>query len=235
MRFKRSVKTVLGCGLFCFLLSGCIGPMGPSMMVSPPKVEMPETQQLKPVKEEGSLWSSVAITSFFSDVKARQVGDTVTISIVESATASKNASTKTGRGSGLEASYSGIFDSMTAGMSINGQGIGTGHKIDFKNNFDGSGATTNSSSMNAFITARVIQVLPNGNLVIRGTRQVRVNNENQWIFIQGVIRPEDVSSTNVILSTYVADARIELNGQGPVSDKQVPGWLARALDWAWPF
>ncbi len=235
MGFIQWMKTVLGWGFLWFLLQGCAGPLGPSMMVSPPKVEMPEMVQPRPVREEGSLWSSVTAASFFSDVKARQVGDTITISIVESARASKNASTKTGRASGLEASYSGILDSMTAGMSINGQKIGTEHKVDFKNNFDGSGATTNSSSMNAFITARVMQVHPNGNMVIRGTRQVRINNENQWIFIQGVIRPEDVSSTNVVLSTFIADARIELNGQGAVSDKQVPGWLARAIDWAWPF
>ena len=185
--------------------------------------------------EEGSLWSSVAVPSFFSDVKARQVGDTVTISIVESATASKNASTKTARASGLEASYSGILDSVTSGLSINGQKIGTDHKVDFSNNFDGSGATTRSSSMTAVITARVVQVLSNRNLVIRGVRQVRVNNENQWIYIQGVIRPEDISSSNVILSTSVAEAVIELSGHGPVSDKQRPGWLAQALDWAWPF
>jgi len=198
-------------------------------------MEMPPDIRHKPLTEEGSLWSPVTPASYFSDLKARQVGDTVTISIVESATASKNAATKTGRASGLEASYSGILDSMTAGMSINGQKIGTDHKVNFSNNFDGSGATTNSSSMNAFITARVMQVLSNGNMVIRGTRQVRINNENQWIFIQGVVRPEDVSSTNVVLSTCIADARIELNGQGAVSDKQVPGWLARTLDWAWPF
>ena len=177
----------------------------------------------------------MAAASYFSDVKARQVGDTITISIVESATASKNASTKTGRDIGSRSSYSGILDSMTAGMSINGQKIGTDHTVNFSNNFDGSGATTNSSSMNAFITARVMQVLPNGNWSYEGRDRFAVNNENQWISIQGVIRPEDIASTNVVLSTYIADAKIELNGQGAVSDKQVPGWLARALDWAWPF
>jgi flagellar L-ring protein precursor FlgH len=235
MGFKQWTKTALVWGFLLLPLQGCSGSLGPSMVNHPPKVVMPEPVQPVPVKEEGSLWSSVAAASYFSDVKAGQVGDTITISIVESATASKNASTKTGRTSGLEASYSGVLDSMTAGISINGQKIGSDHKVDFTNNFDGSGATTRSSSMNAYITARVMQVLPNRNLVIRGTRQVRVNNENQWIAIQGVIRPEDITSGNVVLSTYIADARIELNGQGPVSDKQVPGWLARVLDWAWPF
>jgi flagellar L-ring protein precursor FlgH len=77
--------------------------------------------------------------------------------------------------------------------------------------------------MTAQITARVIEVLQNGNLVIRGSRQVRVNNESQYINIQGVIRPEDISSNNIILSTYIEQASIELNGSGVVSNKQRVG------------
>ncbi len=185
--------------------------------------------------EEGSLWSSGRSDLLYSDVKARNVGDIVTISIVESAKASKNATTKTGRESGLEASWSGLFDAIAGRYSINGQEIGTSHKIDLANNFDGKGETTRSSYMSAYITARVIHVLPNGNLIIQGSRQVQVNNENQFIYIQGIIRPEDISSSNIILSTYIAEARIELNGQGPISDKQNPGWLAKIVDWVWPF
>ncbi len=89
--------------------------------------------------------------------------------------------------------------------------------------------------MTAYLTARVIHVFANGYLVIRGTREVRVNNETQYIFVQGVIRPEDISSTNIILSTYIADARIEMSGSGSVSDKQRPGWMMRILDYVWPF
>ncbi len=184
---------------------------------------------------EGSLWSSRTLPSLFADVKARQVGDIVTISIVESASASKNATTATGRQSGMEASWSGIFDAITSRSRINKQLIGNSHKIDLTNNFDGTGETTRTSFMTAQISARVIDVLPNGNLVIRGSRQVRVNNETQYINIQGVIRPEDISSNNIILSTYIEAANIELSGSGVVSDKQRVGWLSRILDWTWPF
>jgi flagellar L-ring protein precursor FlgH len=72
-------------------------------------------------------------------------------------------------------------------------------------------------------------------MVIRGAREVRANNETQYIFVQGVIRPEDISSNNIILSTYIADARIELTGYGTVSDVQHPGWMTRVLNWVWPF
>ena len=187
------------------------------------------------VTEEGSLWSPGRMANLLSDVKARSVGDIVTISIVESATASKNAETKTGRNSGLEANWSGVFDSIMSNWAIQGQKIGTDHKVNLTNSYDGSGSTTRSSSMTASITARVIQVLPNGNMVIRGMRQVQVNNENQLIFIQGIIRPEDVTAQNVILSTSVSDAMIELSGRGAVSDIQNPGWGMTILNWVWPF
>ena len=178
---------------------------------------------------EGSLWSPRKPANLVSDVKARNVGDIVTINVVESATASKNASTKTARTSGLEASWSGVLAKMV------GEWVGTDQKVAFTNDFDGKGETTRSSQLSAYITAQVIQVLPNGYLVIQGNRQVRVNNENQIINVQGMIRTEDINSGNIILSTYIADAKIELIGQGAISDKQRPGWLARILDWVWPF
>ena len=185
--------------------------------------------------EEGSLWSSRSSTNLYGDLKARNVGDIVTISIIESSMASKNATTKTGRDSGLEANWSGLFDSVAGNWSLNGQKIGTSHKIDLANSFDGQGETTRSSSMTAYITAHVMRVLQNGNLVIQGTKQVQVNKETQDIYIQGVIRPEDISSSNIILSTYIAEAVIEMSGRGPVSDKQTPGLLMRVVDWVWPF
>ncbi len=178
---------------------------------------------------EGSLWSPRMPMNYFTDIKARNVGDIVTINVVESATASKNATTKTGRTSGLAASWSGVLAKLV------GDWVGNEQKVNLANDFDGKGETTRSSQLNTFITAAVIHVLPNGNMVIEGSRQVQVNNENQFIHVEGVIRPEDISANNIILSTYIAEARIELVGQGAVSDKQRPGWMARILDWVWPF
>ena len=238
MEFHRLIKRkkqMLGMTLIPIVLAGC----------ATPHLKGPTTQDLE--KEilwasaptsgagEGSLWSSNRFYNPYSDVKARNVGDVLTISVVESATASKNAETKTSRDSGVKGSWSGVFDALASRWSVNGQKIGTSHQIDLGSSFDGKGETTRTSSMTAYITARVTHVLPNGNLVVRGTRQVRVNQENQYIFIQGVVRPEDISSTNVILSTYIAEAVIELSGYGPVSDKQTVGWLGRIVDWVWPF
>jgi len=236
MKKKEWMKRILWVGAAGFLLTGClsVGPNRPSSS-NLGKEWTTELSSSPSFSEDGSIWSLKTCLNLYSDVKARNVGDIVTISIVESSKASKNATTKTGRDSGLEASWSGLFDSIAGNWSINDQKIGTSHKIDLANNFDGKGETTRSSSMTAYITARVIRVLPNGNLVIQGTRQVQVNRETQNIYLHGVIRPEDISSSNVILSTYVAEAVIELNGHGPLSDKQSPGWMMRIVDWAWPF
>jgi flagellar L-ring protein precursor FlgH len=182
-----------------------------------------------PTPAEGSLWNPHVFYSLYADVKARNVGDNVTINFVETASASKNATTKTARNSDIDASWSGVLAKMS------GDWVGSEVKSAYANSFNGQGETTRKSSLNAFITVRVIQVLPNGNLVVQGSREVQVNNENQFINIQGVIRPEDISSSNVVLSTFVADAKIELNGQGVVSDKQRVPWMTRILDWIWPF
>jgi len=219
----------IGIGVLAVFWTGCLTTQSsPKTFYSLPR-EVPQVDSHPRPYSEGSLWSPTKSTSLFSDLKARNVGDIVTINVVESATASKNATTKTGRTSGWEASWSGVLSKIV------GDWVGNEQKVAFNNDFDGKGETTRSSQLAAYITAQVIQVLPNGHLVIQGHRQVRVNNENQIINVQGVIRTEDINANNIILSTYIADARIELIGEGVINDKQRPGWLARILDWVWPF
>lgn len=218
------------------LITGCTtNPFKRPATLDIEKEKLAAAPPLSAIREEGSLWSPVSASNFYSDLKARNVGDTVTIKIVETASASKNAETKTGRNSGLKANWSGILDALARGWTVGGAPVGPSHLMDLSNYFDGKGETSRSSSMTAFITARVTHVMPNGNLLIQGTRSIQLNRETQYISIQGIIRPEDVSSTNVILSTYVADAVIELDGYGVIGDKQSPGWLARVIDWVWPF
>ena len=80
-----------------------------------------------------------------------------------------------------------------------------------------------------------MQVRPNGNLFIKGTREIKVNSETQYIILSGLIRPEDISPGNTILSSYIGNAKIEYSGDGSISDKQKPGWLTRIVDFIWPF
>ncbi len=101
--------------------------------------------------------------------------------------------------------------------------------------FDGKASSDRDGHIKAYISAVIIKVLPNGNFYINGKREIKVNNETQYIALSGIIRPEDISLSNEISSTYVADARINYAGIGPLADKQKPGWLGRIIDHVWPF
>ena len=228
MNLKKWMPMMLTVAVLPVVVAGCAA-FGPTPLKTPPYSEMEKTMPASPAREEGSLWPAKDLFGVCADLRARNVGDIVTINIVESASASKNATTKTAKTTALDASWTGVL------QNISGDLLGSSVKAGFGNSFDGQGATTRNSTLNAYISAQVIQVLPSGNLAIMGSRQVQVNNENQIINIQGVIRPVDIDSTNQVLSTAVAEAKIELNGQGVISDKQRVGWFTRILDWVWPF
>jgi len=234
MRAFGKMKWIILVSLVFVVLLGCF----PSPKPARTPQELARDYELTPSPqrpEEGSLWVETTSVNPYSDVKASRVGDIVTISVVESAQASKNASTSAARDSSLEASWEGVFETLAKNFTINGAALPNYNAINFNNGFQGQGQTSRASSMTAFLTARVVHVFPNNQMVIRGAREVRTNNETQYIFVQGVIRPEDISSNNIILSTYIADARIELTGYGTVSDVQHPGWMTRVLNWVWPF
>jgi flagellar L-ring protein precursor FlgH len=101
--------------------------------------------------------------------------------------------------------------------------------------FKGDGTTSRSGDLTAFITCRVTEVLPNGNLRIVGTREILVNHENQVIVLSGVIRPRDINDQNIIASRFIADAKIAYSGSGVIDDRQRPGWMANFLETVWPF
>jgi len=104
-----------------------------------------------------------------------------------------------------------------------------------KSTFDGSGSTSRQETLSATVSAKVIDVLTNGNLLIEGRRNVKVNNEDQIIIIDGTVRPADIGTDNTVNSIYIADAKISYTGKGIISDRQSPGWLMNIVDKVWPF
>ncbi len=211
-------------------------------IASPPVAMMTQQVRMQESRDDfipaqGSLWvDQGGLSEMFINQKARRVGDIVTIKIVETASATNQASTNTDRKNdlsigltslfGLENRYtptSSFFNPFSSLTSAYGS------------EFEGAGATKRSGALEAFITARIVQQLPNGNMIIEGNREIRVNNENQIITLTGMVRPRDISAENIILSTYIADARISYSGSGIVNDRQKPGWLSRILDVIWPF
>ena len=229
-------------------LTGCAERIHQPMSVAnqeaalrnPPVETFPEPA----LRAEGSLFDSDSPhLNLFADTKAHRVGDIVTINIVENSRASKNAATTAGRSNTIQARTNalmgyenptnvpligGIFDSLNYNPNA-------GVDVSYNAAFSGSGTTSRNENMNARLSARVIQVLPNGNLVIRGSQEILVNNERQYITVQGVVRPNDITADNTVLSTYIADARIDYSGQGDISRKQREGWLSRFFDTVWPF
>ncbi len=221
-------------------IQAAIQPMPPQqMIVRPPAVS--------PADNGGSLWQArSSFNGLFIDTKARNIGDIVTVKIDESAQASNKANTATERSSGFEAGIDKLFgiedwwqneilpDVNNKWPKIDPFG-NPSVKGFLKSDFEGDGETSRSGNLEAFITCRVVDVMANGNLKIVGTREVMVNHENQLIILSGVIRPRDISDTNVILSTFISDAKIAYSGSGVVDDRQRPGWLANLLNNAWPF
>ncbi len=115
------------------------------------------------------------------------------------------------------------------------RGIPVRRKISFKERFSGNGTTERSAQITATVAVRVMQVLSNGNLYVEGAKETTVNRERQYVTLAGIIRPEDISSLNTITSDAISDLRVELSGDGVVTDKQRPGWLTNVLDNVWPF
>lgn len=164
-----------------------------------------------------------SFNSLFSDQKANKVGDAVTIVVIESAQASNNAATSTSRSSNLGLNASGqVGKNPLPGANI---GIGT------DNDFEGSGSTRTSGMIRTKISATIDSVLQNGNLVIRGSRKISINGEEQLVFIKGIIRTADIKADNSILSHNISEAEISLEGNGMINDAQSPGWLTKFFHW----
>lgn len=182
-----------------------------------------------------SLWRQ-GDQGLYSNIKARNIGDVVTVAINESATADNAADTSTARDSSASVSLSKLF-----GFEQDLDGI---HKnIDpdllldaaYRNSFKGSGGTSREGRLQAVMAARIMEVYPDGNLLIKGSKQITINNETNLLRLAGIIRPEDISAQNVVDSKHVMNSNINYQGRGVISDKQSQGWLVRILDNIWPF
>jgi flagellar L-ring protein precursor FlgH len=177
----------------------------------------------------GSLWPADDRSFFYKDRKALRTGDSLTIRIVETAQASNGADTNASRQSSINAKINAFFGLQSPSNLTNLLDANA------KNDFAGSGLTSRQGSLTASMTAIVKEVLPNGNLVVQGSRTLLVNHEEQFMTLTGIVRPEDIERDNLILSTQVADARITFGGTGIVADKQRTGWGTWVADWLFPF
>jgi len=170
-----------------------------------------ERQALQP----GSVWTPTSLFSdLTSDLRARRVGDIITILVQENLSAVSSGTSKTQRNSTLQANITAAGGITRAtGPLANLANAGTTRTL------DGQGATTRATTLTATISAVVTQVLPNGSLVIQGTKNVKINSENQVLGLRGLVRPVDLDTTNTISSDRVAQMDLQVNGKGIVGDQ----------------
>ena len=202
----------------------------PSIIEPKPAVQI-EKQRRSP----GSLWQK-GRSSMFTAKKANRLGDILTVAIFEKASAEKEAETATGRSSSVSAGIPKLFG-YEAALAAKNSNLDPSSLISANagNEFEGSGSTSRQGRLSATLTTQVIEVLPNKNLRIQGSKTVRVNSEDQIIRLSGIVRPEDITSRNMIDSKYILDAKIEYSGKGVISEQQRPGWLTRLINTVWPF
>ena len=168
------------------------------------------------------------MSSLMLDHRARNVNDLVTIRVIESISASGSADAATSKSSSADLGITALFgiEKKLPKIIDPTSLVGASADTDFK----GSGATTRSGELTAMMTARVADVLPNGDLVVEGVRELDVNGDRQIVVLTGVVRTYDINAQNVVMSTSIGQLRIRYFGRGLTQDNLKPGWLIRALN-----
>lgn len=182
-----------------------------------------------------SLYKENGARNLVADKRATNVGDIISILVQESNTAQKDNSTKTSKSTGLDAAIQSFLYSPEASGLLTHNGKMPAIKMGSSQNFDGGGKIANSEKITARIAVRVIDVLPNGNLVIEGTRKTAFSGETQEAILRGVVRSVDIMANNTVFSYNVADATIKYVSNGTISDNQRKGWFTKVWEKVTPF
>jgi flagellar L-ring protein FlgH len=179
----------------------------------------------------GTIYNPAASFDLFMDLRARQVGDILTVLLVERTNASKESSTSTEKDTSVDTGIP-VF----AGKPITHNGNDLHSELDSSNSFDGKADSSQSNRLDGSITVTVAGRLPNGNLLVRGEKQITINQGQEYVRLQGIVRPVDIGPQNTVPSTKIGDARITYSGKGALADANHPGWLARFFNSPWfPF
>ena len=201
----------------------------------------------------GSLWKDGVTDErgMFADKRAKRVGDIVTIVVQETATLSNSVRLKTDKTSksGVEGAASNLINQFLGNLpsKLFKTNLQQNAPQDFviptapslpvsgSNDYTGGGEIKNTQTISSRCAVQVIDVLPNGNMVIEGIRQISFSKERQFASLRGVIRPYDVQQDNTVFSSNIADARIDIVAEGVLTDAQKKGWLLRLNDKINPF
>jgi len=197
-------------------------------------VNMPMPQAIADTYQANSLYRTSA-KGFFKDERAHRIGDIVTVIVTVNDSAKIANNTQSSRGSSNTAGMGGILGSMVDTASDGA--INTNDAVNFNSGMTntGKGSVNRSESLQTSVAAIVTQVLPNGNLVIEGHQEVRVNFEVRDLVVAGIVRPSDIQANNTIPSAKIAEARIAYGGRGQITDVQQPRYGQQVMDAILPF
>lgn len=206
------------------LLSGCIGS-GVTGMSQPESA--PSYQRIQAIEEhqQGAIFHPSTALGLYEDMKARRVGDILTVMLVEQTSGQNSADNSVSNTTDMSVATPTFGGSARPNMAID---------LGSENSFNGQFGSSQSNSLNGSISVTVHGVLPNGNLIVEGEKWIRINQGNEFIRLEGVIRPKDIDTNNMLYSTQIADARISYGGTG--THGNTPGWAAKILfSPIWPF
>ncbi|WP_127476399.1 flagellar basal body L-ring protein FlgH [Sulfurivermis fontis] len=224
------MKTLLAIIASVTALSGCatIDPPARDPAYAPTMPVAPVSAQ----DNNGAIYQPVNGLALFEDVRAHRVGDILTVQLVEKTNASKKAATSTSKDQDISL---GVTDVFGGPVSVNGRNPLTA-SVSGSRDFSGDGASSQSNTLTGNISVTIAEVLPNGNMIVRGEKVLTINQGDEFIRIAGIVRPVDVSPDNTVLSTKIANAEITYGGRGTLADSNRKGWLARFFDSPlWPF
>jgi flagellar L-ring protein precursor FlgH len=204
-----------------------------------PVLTPPAYEEQNPASNPGSLYDSNRSEFLYDDNRASRVGDIVLVRVEESASTKIKSETSADKSNDINTSVTampstGLIGAIPLADTL-GAKAGIGIKANQSSEFEGNGETKQESEFEATVATRIVRRLPGNILQVEGARRIRVNNETQFLVVRGLIRQRDISSSNSVPSTSLAEAQIEIYGQGVLADKQRPGWLSRILDNIYPF
>jgi flagellar L-ring protein precursor FlgH len=223
MNRMRSAGSLIALGC----IAGCMHTTPPTA-VHQPMSARPDVRQ-PAAAANGSIYQAGVVRPLFEDRRARMVGDTLTINLVEKTQASKKANSSAEKSQTMSAAVPAIVG--LPGKSFQGLNL----DVNSSSKFEGKGDAGANNDFTGTITVTVIDVLPNGNMLVSGEKLVAISQGEEFIRFSGVVNPYYVTGANTIASTQVADARIEYKANGYVDSAQVMGWLARFFLTFMPF
>jgi len=225
LAFTLLMQVLAGCSTYVSQLEGqAFEPVDPAVNLAS---EQPSN---------GAIFRSGQSGLFATDQRARRVGDILTVTFNEIFAATKAQTAASSKADAFAVTLpTGLPNILTGGFDKDAGGNGAGLTAGTNRTFSGAGNAAQSNSFTGSLAVTVTRVFPNGNMEVAGQKEITLNNGNEYVRVKGIVRPEDISATNIVSSTRLADAQIRYTGSGHLADASKPGWLSQFMRAISPF